>query len=420
MKNDPNGISNAELLAKLGALLNSGGHPELRSELLRLVDDPERRSYEEQLRDTDRRNDELLAMLAHELRNPLAPIANAVEILRYGPFDTQVAWCRDVIDRQVRHLARLVDDLLDVSRITRGRIELRMERVEVADILRWAVETSQPVIEAKRHRLEIRLPTEPLEVRGDPVRLAQVVSNLLDNAAKFTADGGQIRLSAERECETIAIRVRDTGRGIDPEAQPRLFELFYRVDRSIERTEAGLGIGLSLVKRLVDMHGGTVDAFSEGPGLGSELVVRLPFLPDMPACDPGNAVEHAPSRGGLRILVVDDNRDSADSLAILLGSDGNRVSTAYDGETALDLAISECPDIVLLDICLPGMDGYAVSEALRQRADLPGLRLIAMTGFGQPEDRERTKAAGFDAHLVKPVDFDALRDLMAEYRIAVH
>lgn len=374
-----------------------------------------------QLREADWRKDEFLAMLAHELRNPLAPIANALQLLKTSGFTGQEAWCLAVIDRQAAHLQRLVDDLLDVSRITRGVIELRLEPLEVAEIIDRAVETSRALIEARRHALRIRTPTAPTRLMGDLVRLTQVIANLLANAAKFTDEGGCIEIDVEREGSTVVIRVRDNGRGIEPERLPRLFDPFYQVDRGIARTEGGLGIGLSLVERLVEMHGGSVEALSPGLGLGAELCVRLPGLPATADTAPvaGStpaSVEPVPTPSrNRRILVVDDNRDAIDSLELLLGGAGYEVLVAYDGETALGLAIAEQPQVVLLDIGLPGMDGYTVARALRQQPGLPPPRIIAVTGYGQPESRARSREAGIDVHLVKPVDFAALLALLADH-----
>ncbi|BBL75970.1 PAS domain-containing hybrid sensor histidine kinase/response regulator [Methylomagnum ishizawai] len=384
-----------------------------------ISDITERKQAEAALLKADSQKNVFLAMLAHELRNPLAPITHAVQILRRpGLKDAQLAWCRDVIDRQAGQMTRLVDDLLDISRITRGKIELRKEPLAVADLMLRAVETSRPLINDRRHELTVHLPPEPILIEGDRVRLIQVVSNLLNNAAKYTDTGGRIGLSVECDGAEVGIRVRDTGQGLDPRALPHVFDLFYQTDRTLDRPEGGLGIGLSLVKRLVDLHGGTVQAFSAGRGRGSEFVVRLPRLPDPPTVESVEsvAVAMAPS-SGLHILVVDDNRDAADSLALLLESDGHRVRAAYDGEEGLKMALAEPPQVVLLDIGLPGMDGYAVARTLRQSAELKGSWLIALTGYGQAEDREKSRAAGFDRHLVKPVDFEALQGALAEYRV---
>ena len=376
-----------------------------------ILDSTEHKQAEEALCEAGHRKDEFLAMLAHELRNPLAPIRNAVQILKRTPSDeARTAWCRDVISRQVDQLTRLVDDLLDVSRISRGKIELKKQTLALADIVQQALETSGPLIDSHRHELSVRLTPEPMHVEGDPVRVAQIVSNLLNNAAKYTDEGGHIELAVEASNGDVLIRVRDTGRGIDPSALPHLFDPFYQVDRTLDRREGGLGIGLSLVRSLVAMHGGDVRAFSEGRGKGSEFVVRLPRLPER------RSIARIPDppkpelvRGALRILVVDDNRDAAESLAMLLGSEGHQVLMAYDGQTALELALAERPAVVLLDIGLPGMDGYAVARSIRQRQDLKATRLIALTGYGPETNREKAQGAGFDRYLTKPVDFHELQ-----------
>jgi PAS domain S-box-containing protein len=369
----------------------------------------ERKQAEAALREADQRKDEFLAMLAHELRNPLAPISNAVQIMKRSSLDeTRQAWCYNVIGRQVEHLVRLVDDLLDVSRISRGKIELKKEPLAVAAIVQRAVETSQPLIEARRHAFTVHLPPEPLHVEGDLVRLSQVVSNLLTNAAKYTDEGGCISLNVEQADNKVFIRVRDNGRGIDPSALPGLFQLFYQVDRTIDRAEGGLGIGLSLVKSLVTMHGGEVWANSKGRGQGSEFVIRLPCLRESLVCPVRYQTDSKPDEGSLRILVVDDNRDAAQSLSLLLSSEGHEVLLAYDGYTALETALAERPQVVLLDIGLPGMDGYAVARALRQHPALKMTHLIALSGYGREADRELAWTAGFNGYLTKPVNFDEL------------
>ncbi|MGZ8218027.1 ATP-binding protein [Methylomagnum sp.] len=370
------------------------------------------RASEERLREADRRKDEFLAMLAHELRNPLAPIRNAVHLLkRVATDEPRIAWCRDIIERQADQLTRLVDDLLDVSRITRGKIELKPEPLDVAVIVQRAVEICRPLVDARRHELEIVPVPEPLRVEGDLVRLAQVLSNLLNNAAKYTDEGGRIRVSAGRDNGHAVIRVQDNGRGIDPAALPNLFDLFYQVDRTLDRSEGGLGIGLSLVKRLVDMHGGEVWAYSAGRGKGTEFVIRLPSLPD-----PSASVEAAPdaaalAEGALRVLVVDDNVDAAESLALLLEIDGHAVSLAHEGQAAVDVALAERPDAVLLDIGLPGLNGYEACRRMRA-GGLTDTLIVAMTGYGQEDDRRQSEQAGFDVHLVKPVDLAEIQDLI--------
>jgi signal transduction histidine kinase len=358
----------------------------------------------------DRQKNEFLSMLAHELRNPLAPIRNAVEVLRrQGSNRSGLAWARDVIDRQVGHMVRLVDDLLDLSRITRGKIRLRPEPIEIADIVSHAVEASRPVIEARRHRLDVSLPTESLWVSGDAARLSQVLTNLLNNAAKYTPEGGYIWLSALREDNDMVIRVRDTGVGIPGEMLDTVFDLFTQVDRSLERSEGGLGIGLTLVRRLVEMHGGSVSATSEGVGRGSEFTVRLKLITveesELPVTTSDRLVAAAHQN---RILVVDDNVDGADSLAVLLRLSGHEVSLAHDGPAALDLARAFRPEIVLLDIGLPGMDGFEVARRLRGNEPTRDAILVAVTGYGRDEDRAKSQEAGFDYHLVKPISFDAM------------
>ncbi|MGZ5600668.1 MAG: transporter substrate-binding domain-containing protein [Methylobacter sp.] len=382
---------------------------QVRGFVVHSLDISERKKAEERLHEADRRKDEFLAMLAHELRNPLAPISNAVHLMKLSnPSPTQLAWCRDVIGRQVEHMVRLVDDLLDVSRISRGKIELKKQPVEVSTIVQRAVETSQPLIDAHRHQISIHLPPEPIIIEGDLVRLSQVVSNLLNNAAKYTDAGGCINLTVEPSGNELFIKVRDNGRGIDPSALPGLFQLFHQVDYSIDRAEGGLGIGLALVKNLVAMHGGEVSAQSEGRGKGSEFVIRLP-LPQSPAVPVPSQTGSKPAENSLRILVVDDNKDAAESLSWLLSSQGHTVSLAYDGHTALEIALAEKPQVVLLDIGLPGMDGYEVARVLRQSPALGTTHLIALSGYGRQEDRELANAAGFNDYLTKPVNFDDLQ-----------
>jgi PAS domain S-box-containing protein len=373
-----------------------------------------------QLKEADHRKDEFLATLAHELRNPLAPVRNAVQVLRLkGPADPELRWSRDVIDRQVAHLTRLIDDLLDVSRITRNRLELRKEPVELAEVVKGAVETSRPLIEECGHELTLTLPSEPVYVDADLVRLAQVFMNLLTNAAKYTERGGRIWLTAERNGAEVAVRVRDTGVGIPAEKLPRLFEMFFQVDRSLERSQGGLGIGLSLVRRLVELHGGTVKAQSAGLGKGSEFTVRLPVLPGALAVQP---TEESPDERALtaatcrRILVVDDARDNADALAMLLQLAGNEVETAYDGLAAVEAAERWRPDVVLLDIGMPKLNGYDACRRIREQPWGTTIVLVALTGWGQEEDKRRTSEAGFDGHLVKPVDPVALTKMLAATR----
>jgi CheY-like chemotaxis protein len=336
--------------------------------------------------------------------------------------DPRVWQARDLMERQVQQLVRLVDDLLDISRITRGKIELRKERVDLASVMASAVEGSRPLIEARKHTLEAMLPQDALMVEADPVRLTQVLSNLLNNAAKFTPGGGQIWLTAERAGGEAIVRVRDTGAGIPANLLSTVFELFTQVNCTAGRAEGGLGIGLTLVRRLTEMHGGTVEAFSAGPDQGSEFVVRLPLLPDTPPRDEvkeRNGVKGGqPPTIGRRLLVVDDNQDAAESLAALLRLLGHDVRTAPDGQIALEVAAAHHPEVVLLDLGLPGMNGWEVCRRLRRQVGLKGALVVALTGYGQEEDRRHSREVGFNAHLVKPVDLAALQELLAHPELA--
>jgi signal transduction histidine kinase/two-component SAPR family response regulator len=368
-----------------------------------------------ELREAAHRKDEFLAMLSHELRNPLAPLRNAVEILHLqNSTDPHVLAARDMIERQVVHLVRLVDDLLDVSRVSRGKIQLRKETFDLAVVVRQAEEISRSIMKARRHELIVTLPREQVPVEGDVTRLTQVIANLLDNAAKYTDDGGKIWLTLEKKSDMALLRVRDNGRGLDAEAMKNSFDLFYQADRNLDRAEGGLGIGLSLVKSLVQMHGGTVEARSAGRGKGSEFIVCLPCLaattPDQPA---GSPAPLARPGHRLRALVVDDNHDSAESMALLLQLEGHEVLTAYDGKSAVEVSLRERPDLVLLDIGLPGLDGFQTCRAMRA-GGLKDTLIVAMTGYGQAEDRQNSQQAGFDAHQVKPMDLQAIRDLLVQ------
>ncbi|CAL1239987.1 response regulator [Candidatus Methylocalor cossyra] len=378
------------------------------------IDFTECRRAEEGLRFAERQKSQFVAMLAHELRNPLAPIRNAVRALREpGLGCPDSSWAVDVIARQVAQLSRLLDDLLDVSRITHGTLALRRQPLDLAAVVAQAVETSRPLIDFRRHKLEVALPEGPLAIEGDGPRLVQVFSNLLNNAAKYTDIGGRIDLIVEAHPGEAVVRVRDDGRGIDAELLPHVFDVFAQDERSLDRTQGGLGLGLPLARRLVELHGGRVEAHSPGTGLGAEFVVRLPRgTPALP--DPQSEAVGGPQprRSGLRILVVDDNVDSADSMALLLSLDGHDARTAFDGPGALAEAAEFRPQVVLLDIGLPGMDGYEVARRLRALPDLGAVLIIAVTGYGQDDDRIRSKAAGFDHHLVKPVDPDALNALL--------
>ena len=372
-----------------------------------LVDISERKAAEEVLRTTSRYKDEFLGTLAHELRNPLAPLRNAIEILNLKvPPCVETTSALAVIDRQMKQMTRLIDDLMDLSRITRDKLELKRTHVKLAEVVHVALETSQPLIEAGEHRFTLQMPGEPITLEGDAARLAQVVSNLLNNAAKFTPRGGHIMLRVSRDGDEAVLRVRDTGIGIASEALPCIFEMFAQADHSLERSSTGLGVGLTLVRRLVDLHGGTIEAHSEGRDLGAEFVIRLPAARKAS----GRSRSESSASGSdlpttsLRILVVDDNIDSATTMAELLAMHGHELHTAFDGLQGLEEAIRFKPDVVILDIGMPKMNGYTVARRIRERMDGTQPLLIAVTGWGQEEDRMRSKAAGFDHHLVKPVD----------------
>ena len=369
---------------------------------------------EDELKRANRHKDEFLAMLAHELRNPLSPIRNAVHLLKFAsPNDPTLVGARDMIDRQVTHLVRLVDDLLDVSRITRGKIDLRQEPVNLAGIIESAIESARPLIEARRHHLEVSLPHEPLVVVADSTRLAQVILNLLNNSAKYTEEGGRISIVVDRRDEQAVIEVRDNGMGIAPELLPRVFELFTQAERTIDRSQGGLGIGLTIVHRLVEMQGGSVEAHSEGPGRGSEFIIKFPLAPahqlDLQLPARSEPVNEKPQ--GSRVLVVDDHADSADSLSLILSHLGHEVQTAYDSKMALSMARSFRPGVVFCDLGLPIMDGYEVARQLRVFPETRDAVLIALTGYGQEEDKKRSVTAGFHYHLVKPVSPDSLQEV---------
>jgi signal transduction histidine kinase/DNA-binding response OmpR family regulator len=368
------------------------------------------------LKEADRQRTEFLSMLAHELRNPLAPIRNAVEVLRDGRLAQQdLAISRDIIGRQVQHLVRLVDDLLDISRITQGKIRLQMSPVNVQKVVGQAIEASQPEIDARGHRLNLSMPSESLNVYGDATRIAQILTNLLNNAAKYTKDGGEITLAVRRDNDLVVFQIRDNGIGIPPEMINKVFDLFTQVDRTLDRAQGGLGIGLTLVRRLVEMHNGKVEVSSAGEGHGSEFAVLLPlYVPAVMESSSESWSQDGPnySTNACRVLVVDDNRDSADSLAMLLQLAGYRTRIAYDGHSALDAIAAELPDVVLLDIGLPGIDGYEVARRLRENEQTKSLLLIAITGYGKEENRDLAMTAGFDLHFVKPVEVKELMDAL--------
>ena len=392
------------------------GEPEELKVAVLFSDITARRQSEEALKAADRRKDEFLATLAHELRNPLAPIRNAVQILQAkGPPIPELQWARGVIDRQVLVMARLLEDLLDVSRISRQRLELRTELLELTSVVDAALETSRPVIEAAGHELIVRVPTAPLRLMGDPVRLEQVLSNLLNNAAKYTEGSGRIELAAAQEGSEVVISVKDNGIGIDASMLPDLFRIFSQQQGTHGRTQEGLGIGLSLVKGLVELHGGSVSAQSEGPGKGSEFIVRLPLAAEASVEDTESAEsdELQQPAARYRLLIADDNRDGADSLAMLLQVLGHDVETAYAGDQAVDVAQQMRPDAVLLDIGMPRLNGYEACRLIRSEPWGREMVLIAVTGWGQEEDRRRTREAGFDLHLVKPVDSADLLKVLA-------
>lgn len=376
----------------------------------------ERKAAEAALRDADRRKDEFLATLAHELRNPLTPIRNAVHLLRLNSEtpgrENRNPRLFEMVERQVSHLVRLVDDLLEVSRITRGKIELRKERLDLTALLRHVVDASQPAIQRGGHELRMDLPSEPLILDADPVRLSQIFTNLLDNAAKYTEAGGTITLTAARQGAAATISVRDNGVGIPAELLPRVFEIFTQVDRSLGRAQGGLGIGLALVRSLVEMHGGSVEADSAGLGRGSTFVVRLPLAA-------GGAADSETEDGALqgamvsrRVLVIDDDRDVADSLAMFLETMGATVRAAYSGDAGLDALGEFDPELVFLDLGMPRMDGYETARRIRSRPEGRRLPLVALTGWGQDQVCARARAAGFDRHLTKPADLDALQNLL--------
>ena len=401
----------------------------------------ERARIAQALKEADRHKDEFLAMLAHELRNPLAPIHSAVELMRLRPLaDPQLVWARDVIARQLTSLTRLVDDLLDVSRITRGKINLTRQAVELDALISRAVETVHPLFDDRKHELTLELPEPGVMVFGDSTRLTQAIANVLGNAAKYTDTGGRIALSAVVRADDVEIRIRDNGIGIRPELLPYVFELFTQLDRADGRTQGGLGIGLALVQRLVQMHGGDVTALSTGPGEGSEFVIRLPVLrenevpvaaqSDPDAAEPEAVLAVAPSgaemasvvtplvtagaaRLARRILIADDNNDALESLATLLQLSGHEVFTATNGGTALQSAERHMPEVVLLDIGMPMLDGYEVAKRIRAQPWGQRITLVALTGWGQDSDRRRSREAGFDSHLVKPLDLETLTDLLA-------
>ncbi len=378
----------------------------------------ERARAERALKEADRHKDEFLAMLAHELRNPLAPMLNAVQLMRMKPVtDQQLSWSRDVIERQLAHLTRLVDDLLDVARITRGRINLSREPIELGTLVARAVEIVQPLIQERGHQFTTEIPDGTLRVNADPLRLTQALGNVLGNAAKYTERQGHISLSVRRQGTEIDIRVRDNGIGIPAEVLPRIFDLFTRLDRRSDHPHSGLGIGLALVRRLLQMHDGTISAHSEGTGRGSEFVIRLPLLPETTQSvngrQPATTADTPPPPGRRRILVADDNADALQTLATVLELSGHEVFSAANGSLALECAERHLPEVALLDIGMPLLDGYEVARRIRAQAWGKRITLVALTGWGQESDRRRSQEAGFDSHLVKPLDLGKLTQLLA-------
>lgn len=391
---------------------------EVEGVVLSAVDVTEKVRARAELEATARRKDEFLAMLAHELRNPLAAISSAVEILRssfegVGDESEVRERVRQTAGRQIDHMRRLLDDLLDVSRITRGAVNLRWEKLRLETIVEQAVEATTPLVRSRGHAMNVRNPSEPVHVRGDPDRLVQVVSNLLSNAAKYTPPGGHIEVTTRRGGVNAEVHVRDDGIGIPPDVLPHVFDTFVQADRGLDRTEGGLGIGLTVVERLIEMHGGDVEARSDGQGQGSEFIVRLPALKSATDEQPPHPDHRDASTEGRRILVVEDNRDAADLLALLLRRRGHDVTVAGDGPTALELSLRLKPDVVLLDIGLPGMDGYELARHLRRQSVHPRPRLVALSGYGGDVERERAERAGLDGFLTKPVNGEQLNKLLS-------
>lgn len=378
-----------------------------------------RKQSEEALKEADRRKDKFLATLSHELRNPLAPIRNALHVMRLAHNDTAVITrARIMMERQLSHMVRLIDDLLDVSRISTGKLELRKERVLLRDAIHSAVDTARHVIEAAGHHLHLELPEQPIYLDADPMRLAQVFANLLNNAAKYTDRGGRIWLRASRHDGVLHVSVRDTGMGIPPEALSSVFEMFTQLDPSLSKSQGGLGIGLMLVKQLLDLHGGSIEARSDGVGKGAEFIVRMPVAP-APGAAPSPAndeeqIEEAPAC--CRVLIADDNRDAAESMSMLLQMMGHEVRTAYDGIHALKVAEEFRPHLVLLDIGMPLMNGYETARRIREQPWGQKMRLVAITGWGQEADKRQAVQAGFDRHFTKPVHPSEVIKLIAEFR----
>ncbi len=396
-----------QLFGNAKPLLGPDGQP--RGAIAAFVDISAVKEAERAVRESDRRKDEFLAMLSHELRNPLAPVRNAVELLLRGKDDRKLV---EVIERQTAHLVRLVDDLLDVARVTQGKIELRRAPLELLTVVGHAVETSRPMIDARGHELTLSLPAAPVQLDGDQARLAQSISNLLNNAAKYTPEGGHITLAAETCGTEVRIAVRDDGIGIAPDDLRHVFDLFAQSHRTLDQAQGGLGVGLTLTRRLIEMHGGRIEAHSEGPGRGSEFVITVPLRSTADA--PARRVAPSGVARPRRVLVVDDNADAAESIAMLLESDGHVARVAHDGPAALATARTFSPELVLLDLGLPGKNGYQVAELLRADPACAHSFFVALTGFGREEDRKRSTDAGFRAHLTKPIEYAELGALVRD------
>ena len=411
------GIANRALLNEVAERRNAQSQlRELNETLEQRVDERTEalRQTEEALREAGDKKDKFIAILAHELRNPLAPIRNAVNVIHcMGEIDPELAWCRDVIDRQVAQMTHLLEDLLDVSRITRTKLTLRREPLSLASVVEQAIEIAKPFIDEAAHNFSVELPSESVAVYGDSTRLAQVISNVLINATKYTQREGRIALTAQRVGTQVEVRIKDNGIGIATEHLPHVFEMFGQVESALKRAQGGLGIGLALSKALIEMHQGSIEAFSEGTGKGSEFVVRMPVAraADLPATAPTE--EPARSQASYRILVVDDMADNADSLALLLRAMGNEVGVAYGGEEALRAAEKFRPELAFVDLGMPEMDGYETCRRMRAARWGRDLVLVALTGWGEKNYRRRTTEAGFDHHIVKPLDTDTLESLLA-------
>jgi PAS domain S-box-containing protein len=406
----------------ISPILDERGHVVGASKIARDISDrkqAEERIYSllAELREADRLKDEFLAMLGHELRNPMAPISNMLEILKRASGDEAlIQQARGTMERQLGHLARLVDDLVDISRITRGKLELRKERVDLSSAVHHALEACRPLAERSHLHLDVELPSEPVHVDADAVRLVQVIGNLLSNACKFSPEGGRVSLRVSRTDGEVQLAVKDEGVGIPKEELDRVFDMFVQLDRALERTGGGLGIGLTLVKRIVRMLGGSVTARSEGLGTGAEFIVRLPAVAERREQPRPPITPQPPAAALHRVLVVDDNVDAASSLAALLRITGNETHLAHDGVAAIEMAERVRPDVVLLDIGLPRMNGYDACRRIRELPWGKDVVIVAMTGWGQESDRQRSREAGFDHHMVKPVDYGALMTAIAQGR----